>query len=107
MTEKEVQVMDDLSDDNSIYSDTTIVSNPKTKKESPPKKLLMIDTFINMADQVVTESEELLGLFPGSYAEEIEVQHLMVQDTMHAAKRFLFRMSHTENDWITQTVKKL
>ncbi len=107
MAEEEVRVMDDVSDDDSVHSDVTVVSNLKTNKKLPLKRQPMIDTFISMAEQVVADSGELLGLFPGSYGEEIEVQHLTVQDTMHVAERFLYKMPHTENDRITQIVKKL
>ncbi len=101
--------MDDLSDDGSesAKSDITVVSNPAMKKKSPLEKVQTIDVFIATAEGTIAEAEELLGQYPGSYDEEIEVQHLTVKDTLHTAERFLYRTPHTEEDRITHTVKKL
>ncbi len=83
MAEREisVEVMDDLSNDGSesAKSDVTVVSNPATKKKSPSEKVHTIDAFIVMAEGTIAESEKLLGRYPGSYNEEIEVQHCTVK----------------------------
>ncbi len=98
-----VEIMDDLSDNGSESpkSDVTIVSNPAAKKKSPPEKMSTIDAFILTVESTITESEELLRQYPGTYNEEIEIQHCTIKDTMNAAERFLYKTPHTEQDAIT------
>ncbi len=108
MAESEVPTTDDeISDDELVHSDRTIVSNQKIpSKTTLPNRILVIHSFIRMAEQVVTESKDLLGQFPENYSEEIEVQHLTVQDTIHAAEKFLYKTPHCA-DQIMQVIKKL
>ncbi len=102
-----MHTIDRASDEDSANSDTTVVSNLAAKKNPPPKRIPTIDQFIPVAEQVIVESEERLSAFPRNYTEEIEVQHLTVQDTVHVAETFLYKKIHVEDDKIPQVVKKL
>ncbi len=95
------------SEEESDGSDTTIIPSSVSKKDPQPKCIQTIDAFVRTAEQIAAESEAILTTFPGSYVGEVEVQHLTVQDTVHAAETFLYKKPHIETDAITQVVKKL
>ncbi len=67
----------------------------------------MVDSFVTMAESVITESETVLSENPNAYGKIVEIQHSMLKETIYAAERFLYRSPHAEGDDITGVTKKL
>ncbi len=106
MTERQVEIMDG-SDSDSAHSDTTVIPNPRKRSKSPRQKKPMVDAFVDMAEKVIAESETLLSENPGSYGEDVEIQHSTLKEVIYAAEWFLYGSPHAEGDTITSVAKKL